>query len=172
MTDQMLQLPEWFEGGYTDAEELVMSYFQWLLGDRVFVCSWLPPGHYALSPGVEVGGTQPTLRVWRQPGRSDPELRRDEALVQIAAITPTRKESWQLVTFVRALMDDEVFPRTKIVLPDGTKTSASTSSEWMGPQLVPERIVDEKFIPVTFKIGLREPVGLPNYKQILNTLPR
>src|ERR1700709_374884 len=99
MTD-MLELPDWYEGGYTDAEDLVSQYFRWRLGDRVYICTWLPPGHYVLSPGEEVGGTQPPLRVWRQPGKSDEDTRVDTALVQIAAITPTRQESWKLVEFV------------------------------------------------------------------------
>jgi len=167
----MLKLRDWFEGGYTDAEELVMSYFRWLLGDRVYVCTWLPQGHYVLSPGEEVGGTQPTLRVWRQPGKSDPSLRRDHALVQIAAITPTRKESWELIDFVRRMMEHDVVGGFPIILPDGEKSSFASSEEWLGPQLVPERLVDEKFIPVTFKLGLREPIDLPNYRRILNNLP-
>lgn len=168
----MLQLPEWFEGGFIDSEELIMSYFEWLLGSEVFVCTWLPAGHYTLTEPDEIGGTQPTLRVWRQPGKSDPDLRRDQALVQIAAITPTRKESWELVDFVRRMMEDDVLAGFPIPLPDNEKYSFSKSEEWSGPQLVPERVVDEKFIPVTFKLGLREPHGLPNYRQVLNNLPK
>lgn len=168
----MLELPDWFEGGNVDAEELISSYLQWLLGESVYVCTWLPPGHYVLSPGEEVGGTQPTLRVWRQPGKAVPDLRRDETLVQIAAITPTRKESWQLIDFVRRLMEHDVVAGFPIILPDGSKAAVAAAEEWMGPQLVPEQVVDEKFIPVTFKIGLREPVGLPNYRKIINSLPR
>lgn len=172
MTDSMLQLPEWFAGGKTDAEELVKSYLTRLLaGTNVYVCTWLPPGHYTLTPGEEIGGTQPTLRVWRQPGKFDSEIRSDSAIVQIAAITPTRKESWQLVEFLREVFDDDVIVGQKIVLPDGDTTSVRCSEEWQGPTLVPERLVDEKFIPITFKLGLREPAGLPKYGQIIKSLP-
>ena len=38
------------------------------------------------------------------------------------------------------------------------------------PQLVPERVVDEKFIPVTYKLGIREPTGLPKYGQAIRSL--
>lgn len=168
----MLALPEWFEGGYFDAEDLVCNYLQWLLGDSVYVCTWMPPGHYELTPGQPVGGTQPTLRVWRQPGKADPESRRDEALIQIAAITATRKESWQLIDFVRRMMDDEVVVGFPIKLSDGSTSQIDRIEEWMGPQLVPERYVDEKFIPVTFKLGIRERGGLPRYRKVLNSLPR
>lgn len=164
----LLELPEWFEGGYTDIEEAVIAYFRWLLGDSVFVCSWLPPGHY--TPGSNAG-TQPTLRVWRQPGRTDPSLRRDESLVQIASITSTREESWKLTQFVRRLMDDDVISGFPILMSDGEKISFACCEEWIGPQMVPERVVDEKFVPVTFKLAIREPIDLPNYRKILKTLP-
>lgn len=167
----MLDLPDWYEDGDTDAEELVMSYLSRLLGDKVTVCTWLPSGWYELTPGEEVGGTQPTLRVWRQPGRFDPALRMDQAVIQIAAITPTRKESWKLIRFVRRMMDDEVVTGLPITLPDGETSTIRRSEEWLGPQLVPEPYVDEKFIPISFKISLREPEGLPNYRQIIKSLP-
>jgi hypothetical protein len=170
----MLQLPDWYQGGKTDAEDLVKSYLKRVLGpnSNVYVCTWLPANHYTLSPGEEIGGTQPTLRVWRQPGKFDPTTRRDQALVQIAAITPTRKESWQLVEFVRDVMDSDVIVKLPITLSNGDTASVSCCEEWQGPQLVPERLVDEKFIPVTFKIGLREPGDLPNYRQIIKSLPQ
>lgn len=171
MSDQLLELPDWFEGGYLDAEDLAMCYFKRLLGGRVYVCTWIPPGHYTLTPGEEVGGTQPTLRVWRQPGKSDPDLRRDQTLIQFAAITPTRKESWKLVEFVRRMLEDDVVGGFPIINSDGVKSSFAKSEEWLGPQLIPERVVDEKFIPVTFKLGLREPIGLPNYRKVINNLP-
>lgn len=166
----MLQLPDWFKGGWVDAEDLVCSYFQALLGSSVYVCTWMPPGHYVLSPGEPVGGTEPTLRVWRQPGKADPVSRRDEALVQIAAITPTRKESWQLTNFVRRMLDDDVVVGVPVTLSDGSRHQVSHSEEWLGPQLVPERVVDEKFIPVTYKLSIREPTGLPKYGLTIKSL--
>lgn len=166
----MLDLPDWYEGGYRDAEEMVVTYFEWLLGERVYVCTWMPPNHYTLSPGEQFGTTIPTLRVWRQPGKADDEMRRDEALIQVAAITPTRKESWQLIKFVRSMLDNDVITSTTITLPDGERARFAKSQEWMGPQMVPERLVDEKFVPVTFRMALREPRDLPNYVQILKSL--
>lgn len=163
-----LQLPEWFVGGFTDTEEALCDYFEWLLGDAVTVCTWLSPTHYA--PFSE-DGTQPTLRIWRQPGRADSQLRTDEALVQIAAIAPTRGEAWLLIDFVRRMMDPLVFERFPIPRKDGSTTRFTSVEEWLGPQHIPERIVDEKFIPVTFKLPIREPRNLPNYRQILTDLP-
>lgn len=167
---QMLELPDWYpSGGYQDVEDMVCNYFQLLL-PNVFVCTWLPPGHYELSPGEPVGGTKPTLRIWRQPGKFDPEIRQDEALVQTAAITPTRRESWQLNEFVRRLLDDDVVTGFKIPMLDGSKATFTHSEEWLGPQLIPERVIDEKFIPVTHKLRTRERGGLPNFRQIITSL--
>lgn len=162
-----LVLPDWYEGGDEDIEDAICDYFEWLLED-VYVCTWLPTGHY--TPGSSEG-TQPTLRIWRQPGRFDPCLRADEALIQIAAITPTRAQSWRLIGFVRRMLDDDVFAGFAIPRKDGSKTVFRKSEEWVGPQLVPERVVDDKFVPVTYKIQKREPIGLPNYGRILKSLP-
>nr|WP_074292890.1 MULTISPECIES: hypothetical protein [Mycobacteroides] len=69
------------------------------------------------------------------------------------------------------MMDDEVVTGLPITLPDGETSTIRKSEEWLGPQLVPEQYVDEKFIPISFKISLREPEGLPNYRQIIKSLP-
>lgn len=169
---EMLELPTWFEEDSDwDVEQILIDYFSWLLGDKVFVCTWMAPGYYQLSSGEAAGGTQPTLRIWRQPGRFDPTLRWDQALVQIAAITPTRSESWRLIKFVRRMLDDEVFTKFPILRADGSVSTFTHSEEWVGPQLVPERVVDEKFIPITFKLSTRERIDQPNYRQVLKSLP-
>lgn len=163
----MLELPDWYQGGYTDTEDALCDYFEWLLGDRVFVCTWLPKGHY--EPYSE-NGTQPTLRIWRQPGRADQSIRTDETLVQIAAIAETRADAWKLIDFVRQMMDYLVLERFPIPRKDGSVTKFPSGEEWLGPQTIPERLIDEKFIPVTYKLPLRKPRGLPNYRQILTNL--
>lgn len=165
----MLELPDWFAGGFEDTEAAVCDYFEWLLGDGVFICTWLPEGHY--TPTTEsVGGTQPTLRIWRQPGRIDQSMRTDETLVQIAAIAETRADAWKLIDFVRQMMDYLVLERFPIPRKDGSVTKFSSGEEWLGPQTIPERIIDEKFIPVTYKLPLRKPRNLPNYRKILTDL--
>ncbi|OQW34508.1 MAG: hypothetical protein A4E20_10840 [Nitrospira sp. SG-bin2] len=164
-----MNLPNWFKGGFEDTEDAICDYFEWLLGDSVFVCTWLPPGHY--TPTVEPnGGTQPTLRVWRQPGLAEPDLRVDETLIQIASIAETRADAWKLCDFVRSMMDPYVLERFPIPRKDGSVTKFSYSKEWLGPQTIPERIIDEKFIPVTYKLPIRKPRNLPNYRQIINNL--
>jgi hypothetical protein len=164
-----LDLPSWFEGGYTDTEDAICDYFEWLTDGKVFVCTWLPPGWYDPSSGK---GTEPTLRVWRQPGRADGSLRTDESLIQIAALTRSRSDSWKLIDFVRRMMDDEVFALVPIPRKDGSVTKFQGATEWLGPQQVPEQFIDDKFIPVTYRLPIREPRFLPNYRDILKSLPR
>lgn len=165
----MLELPEWFLGGFEDTEAAICDYFEWLLGDSVYVCTWLPPGYY--NPTVEDGnGTQPTLRIWRQPGKFDDESRTDACLIQVASIAETRADAWKLNDFVRQMMDYLVFERFPIPRKDGSTTRFSSAEEWMGPQIIPERIIDDKFIPVTYKLPIRKPRNLPNYRKILSDL--
>lgn len=164
-----IQLPDWFQGGYEDTEDALCDYFEFLLGDGVFVCTWLPPGHYTPTPETN-GGTEPTLRIWRQPGLADPDLGVDETLIQIASIADTRADAWQLCSFVRAVMDPNVLERFPIPRKDGSVTKFSYSKEWLGPQSIPERIIDEKFIPVTYKLPINKRKLLPNYRQIITNL--
>jgi len=161
-------LPDWFDPGYQDIEDTVCDYFDWITAGAVKTFTWLPPGFYDPASGK---GTQPTLRVWRQPGKADSSLRTDESLVQIACITPKRSTSWELVEFVRRMMDDEVIGLLPIPRKDGSTSKILSSEEWLGPQQVPEQFIDEKFVPVTFKLRTREARFLPNYRQILKSLP-
>lgn len=161
-------LPDWFDPGYQDIEDTVCDYFDWITAGKVKTFTWLPPGFYDPASGK---GTQPTLRIWRQPGKADSSLRTDDSLVQIACITHKRSTTWELVEFVRRMMDDEVIGLLPIPRKDGSTSKILSSEEWLGPQQVPEQFIDEKFVPVTFKLRTREARNLPNYRQILKSLP-
>lgn len=167
-----LELPDWFVGGFEDTEDAVCDYFSWLLGDSFVVCTWLPPEFFTYTDsGTPLPNwTQPALRIWRQPGKFDDEARLDHSLIQIAAVAPTRAEVVKLNSFVRAMMDPLVFIRFPIPRKDGSVTKFSSAEEWLGPQQIPERIIDEKFIPVTYKLPIRKPRNLPNYRQIITNL--
>lgn len=161
-------LPAWFVPGYQDVEDLVCDYFDWITAGSVKTYTWLPSGYYDPSEGK---GTEPTLRIWRQPGKADSSLRTDECLVQVACITKKRSSTWQLVEFVRRMMDDEVIGLLPIPRKDGTVSKILACEEWLGPQQVPEQYIDDKFVPVTFKLCTREARLLPDYRQILKSLP-
>lgn len=164
----MAFLPDWYEAKYDDTEDALCDYFEWITNNEVKTYTWLPPGYYDPASGL---GTEPTLRIWRQPGRADQSLRTDVTLVQIAAITRKRADSWALIDFVREMLDDEVFSGFPIPRKDGSVTKFRNIEEWLGPQIVPEQLYDEKFIPITYKLPIRERRNRPNYRQILKTLP-
>ena len=159
-----LVLPEWYEREFVDVEQLFYDYFTLLLPD-VKVYSWLPNNYY--EPGGL--GTEPTLRIWRQPGGRDVELRTDEALIQIAAISDSSATSWELIEFCMSMMD-VLNNGFKIPRPDGSRTSVKDVVVWLGPQQVPEFPIDEKFVPMTWKVSVRGKRLLPDYLPILETL--
>jgi hypothetical protein len=162
-------LPDWFVPGFqADVEDTICDYFDWLTAGEVKTFTWLPPGYYDPASGQ---GTQPTLRVWRQPGKADGQLRTDDSLVQIACITNKRSTTWELVEFVRMMMDDTVIGMLPIPRKDGSTSKILSSREWLGPQQVPEQFIDEKFVPVTFMLRTREARFQPDYRQILMSLP-
>lgn len=160
-----LVLPEWYKREFVDVEELFMDYFEWLLPD-VKVYSWLPNGYY--EPGGT--GTEPTLRIWRQPGSRDLELRTDEALIQIAAISDSSATSWEMIEFCMSMMD-VLNKGFKIPRTDGTRQGIKDVSVWLGPQQIPEVPIDEKFVPLTWKVTIHGKRLLPDYRNILETLP-
>lgn len=168
----MTFLPDWYQGGFVDTEDAICDYFEFLLGNAVLVCTWLPMEFWVTSDSGAVlpNWTQPALRIWRQPGKFDDETRTDNALIQIASLAPTRAGAVELNDFVRQMMDPLVFERFPIPRKDGSITKFSSSEEWLGPQQIPERIVDDKFIPVTYKLPIRKPRNLPNYRQIITNL--
>lgn len=161
-------LPDWYEQKYDDTEDALCDYFEWVTDGSVATYTWLPPGYYDPTSGL---GTEPTLRIWRQPGRADSSLRTDQTLVQIAAITKKRSDSWLLIDFVREMLDDDVFGGFPIPRKDGSVTKFRCAEEWLGPQIVPEQLYDEKFIPITYKLPIRERRLRPNYRQTLKNLP-
>lgn len=168
-----VQLPDWYtKGGFEDVEDAICDYFEFLLGDSVYVCTWLPAGYYTYTDdGRPIPNwTQPTLRIWRQPGLADPDIGVDETLVQIAAMAGSRADAWELNCFVRDMMNPNVLERFPIPRKDGSVTKFSYSKEWLGPQTIPERVVDEKFIPVTYKLPIKRKRLLPNYRQIITDL--
>ena len=159
-----LVLPEWYKREFVDVEGLFHDYFQLLLPD-VAIYSWLPNNYY--EPGGL--GTEPTLRIWRQPGGRDVELRTDEALIQIAAISDSAATSWELIEFCMTMMD-VLNGGFKIPQADGTRQGVREVSVHVGPQQIPEFPIDEKFVPMTWKVTVRGKRLLPDYRPILDSL--
>ena len=164
-------LPNWYVTQYPDTEDALCDYFEWLTDGKVKAYTWLPPEFYDFSDEAGFEAPQPSLWVWRKPGKSDQDARTDSQLVQIAAITNTRADSWELIGFVREMMEDKIICNLDIPRADGSFTRFRHSEEWLGPEIRVAGIADEKFIPVTFKVSVREIRARPEYRQIIKNLP-
>ena len=151
-------------------EDLFQEYFQPLLPE-VRVVHWLEPGWY-VPRGFEnaTNGTEPTLRIWRQPGQRDYESNTDVPLLQVAAVTRSHDDSWKLLEFVDSLMQ-ALEQGHKITRADGTKVQVKNVGLWLGPQMIPEAPVDEFFIPITWTFSINGLKLQPNYREILDNLP-
>ena len=151
-------LPGWYHGGFPDVERLMESLFTPLIGGCDIV-PWFPkPAEYV--PHLENGGAY--LRAARTGGSFSFDENRDEPRVQIAALSKSRAQSWEIIEFVRQTL--WTFKRGALV--PGTETQLQTNSEVLGPQLIPENIVEPRLVPATFALHTWKP-GQTNYRQAL-----
>lgn len=164
-----LVLPEWYTTpGFHDVEKLLVDFYQWIL-PGMYVGSLIPDDWW--SPDAPDSLPETVIRVWRMPGRADPQIPEDEALVNIAALSRSRQESWRLNGFIRDTM--RVLPGIKIPRSDGDPkfTVVDSVSEWVGPSQRPEAFVDDKFVDTTFRICLGMRRIKPDYHKTLTQLP-
>lgn len=157
--------PDWWQigrGGYPNIQKLTRQVFSGLL-TNVEVTSWFPePDVY--NAHLEAGGGY--LRTYRTGGRINRGERRDEPKVQFAALTRSSDDSWELIEFVRQVLE-EGYGEAMAVVP-GTIYQLFAAGEVVGPQLIPELIADDRLVPITYELHAKRPKGLPNYRQLLN----
>jgi hypothetical protein len=158
--------PVWYGGGFPDAEKLLESLFAPLLTDVIFV-PWLP------HPDTQVGGVtyedqlqsgKAFLRIARVGGRINFDQNRDEPRVQLAAVAKSRQKSWDLIEFCRQIVWVG-FGHGALV--PNTIHKLQASEEVLGPQLIPENIVEPRMVPASFGLYTWKPRGLSNYRQAL-----
>lgn len=156
----MVSFPPWWKGGYPDAEKLLTdSLLQPQLPDTN-VTYWLPSNALEqIQDGVAF------LRVRRIGGRINTGEKRDEPVVQFAALTKSRDTSYELIEFVRSGVLESFMDAVAIV--PGTPHKLGCEGEIVGPQSIPEPIRDERLVPATFVLHTWKPKGLPNYRQAL-----
>jgi hypothetical protein len=152
-------------GGYPNAENLVKTLFTSpVVGlSGVLVTYWLPDEdeiEEILDDGRGI------LRIYRIGGQINYGENRDEPNVQIAALTKSRDDSWDLIGFARTGVLGPFWEGAAIV--PGTSHKLQCVKENLGPQLIPEPISrDERLVPVTFSLHTWKPKGLGNYREAL-----
>lgn len=164
-----LTLPDWYDGGYEDVEALVCDLFSWLLPD-VPVSTWLLDGWYE--------NPEPCLIIHRSTGRRDEDLPQDYATVEIAALARTRSDAWELLGFVRSVMNalqgGFKVPRS-FFRENGerARTQVMSVEEWAGPIQSSDEFIDDRCVTANYRVLVRENrFRSPDYyRQILTNLP-
>lgn len=143
-----LTLPTWWtehrDGGFPNIENLLKHLMVDKCGDDVEVTYWLPKPD-VIRERLEAG--KGYLRLYRTGGAINRQDNHDQPRVQVAALTPSRDDSWELIEMFRQVA--ELFERAKVV--PGTPHKLQCNGEVVGPQLLPELLADDRLVPITLE---------------------
>lgn len=162
----MIVFPDWWEGGYPDAElvalDLAQTYLD-LLTPQGLAVSYFTPDHTEL-----VNSGVPVVRVYR--GGMAANGLFDPAAVQFGVIAQKRSDSWEVTEYLRQILRS--FEHGGAVRrEDGSVTMIASVSEVVGPQQLPELNPDHRLVPSTYRIEFRYPRERPDYARIRESLP-
>lgn len=162
----MITFPDWWRGGYPDAElvvlDLVQTYLDLLTPQGVAV-AWLTKDHTDT-----VNSGTPVVRVYRG-GAAENGLF-DPAIVQLGVIAATRRDSWEVAEYLRQVLRS--FDRGGAVRrEDGSITMIESADEVVGPQQLPELNPDHRLVPFSVRVTFRYPRDMPDYAAIRESLP-
>lgn len=150
-------LPTWYSSGLPLAEDAVKALFVPLfpigVDGAVQVVNQLPDG------ALETGWRGHILFIARFGGAG--KVRRDQAAIQIAAITNSRTDSLLLNGFARDMLTDA--EDIEVTLPDGSVATIVTVAEITGPEEIPGAEYDERIVPSTFLFTFDTPLATPDY---------
>ena len=112
------------------------------------------------------------LLVHRRGGSGDPEPGIDKAIMEIAALTRSGDESHELIAYAADVFDGYgrdggTVHRSKPHRSGLSTTFMTVPGEVVGPQLIPERMRDDRYVSTTWMINADRPRGLPNYRELL-----
>lgn len=161
----MIAFPDWYEGGFPDAELVVMDLAQTfldLLTPTGVAVSWLTKDHTDI-----VDSGRPVVRVHR--GGLGADGLWDPAAVQLGSIASTRSDSWQVMEYLRQILRSYEHGGG-VRREDGSITTIQSVTEIVGPQQLPELQRDHRLVPATFRIVFRAPRRQPDYARIRESL--
>lgn len=157
-----LTLPAWFEDNFVDVESMLIDLFSRIVPDVEVGC-------WSADDWLDDPTPDPTLLFFRLPGaRVDYDKNSDICHVQAVALTPSRDDSWRLISLVRAV----ILPMQgfRIRMEDGHTAQVWCSEDIAGPQLLtPEQQIDTRVVTSVFslRVGLR---SRKRYDQIIAEL--
>lgn len=162
----MIVFPDWYEGGWPDREEVVMDLVQTYL-------DLLTPQGKAVTfltqeDGALIDSGVPVVRVFR--GGLNADGLWDPAAVQLGVIAQTRKDSWDVMEYLRQILlsFEHGGPVRRA---DGSITLLTEVSEMGGPQQLPELDFEHRLVLGTFNVECRLPDTVPDYAAIRESLP-
>jgi hypothetical protein len=147
----VIALPDWYQDNFVNLENLCIDVFSKVLPDIESGC-WTPNDWLD-------NQTPPDPQLWffRLPGgRVDYDKNYDEGLIQAMAVSPSRDDSWRIMSVVRAVL----LPMQgyKFTMADGFTAQIHSAEEVGGPQMVtPAQQIDTRVVSAVFKVrvGLR-----------------
>lgn len=159
-------LPDWYKPGLPIAEAatkaLLAPLFPTGFGGAVQVEYQLPDAI------LDTGWAGRMLFVARFGGAAD--VRRDQAAIQLSAITNSQTDSQLLNGFVRDVLlciDDDI--EVEFELPGGLSATATIVDvrEITGPEEVPGLEYDERIVPSAYMFTFDNPLETPDYSDHL-----
>ncbi len=157
-------LPGWYEPGAPMVEDAIKALFAPLfptgVDGAVTVINQLPDDMFY------TGWKGRLLYIARVGGAAD--MRRDQAVVQIAAVTNSRTDSLLINGFVRDVLvciDDPI----DVEMPDGQIATIIDATETGGPEEVAGADYDERICPSTFLFTFDNPLHIPDYSNHLGS---
>lgn len=156
-------LPNWYEvPGFPLADSAAQALFAPLfptgIDGAVEVVLQLPDAV------LDTGWFGRILFIARGGGAGD--IRKDQAAMQVAAITNSPTESQALIRFIRDVLvcvEDPI----EVELEDGDVVTITAVSEMTGPEEIPGLEYDERIVPATFLFTFDNPLSTPDYSDHL-----
>ena len=170
-----LTFPGWWRGFRWDVERLVNDLYTFDQNESAITGLRVEP-FFAPNSDREawLGQGNAYLLVHRRGGTINKETDQwiDESVVDLAALTPSRDESNELMSYVTGVLDafgDEggTVHRSTAHRCGLSTTFMAAPGEVVGPQLIQELIREKRIVPATWEIHAAVPRGLPNYRGAL-----
>jgi hypothetical protein len=157
-----LSLPAWYDNNFVDVESMLIDLFTRILPG-------VESGCWYADDWLDDATPDPQLLFFRLPGaRVDYNKNSDICHVQVVALTPSRDDSWRLMSFVRSI----ILPMQgfSVEMSDGFNAQVWCTDDIAGPQLLtPGQQIDTRVITSVFslRVGLR---SRKRYDQIIAEL--
>ncbi|AYR03169.1 hypothetical protein SEA_OCTOBIEN14_21 [Gordonia phage Octobien14] len=155
--------PDWFKGGFPDAEaavKAILDPFLEAMSPTPKVCAWLPDDY---------GDHLPIVAIQRVGGKISDDGLTDNPLVWVWVITDRRHDSWRTIEYLRQAVLTYA-KGGRVQNSAGEVFLIESVSEVQGPELTQRDVPDERAIPVAFAFETKKFASTPDYARIRGEL--